>query len=227
MPQPLSALERSILDWLVEYVRRHTYQPSIREIGAQFDIKSTKTVSEYLQSLADKGWISRDASRSRGVRLLGLDLGADIVSVPHIDVHLSDPSLDDPLDTLTIDRRLAPSAACFFISMADDSMVDAGILEGDLLLIEPVAADEIEDDDLVLARLDGETAVRRFRRKGDTVVLEAAGATLAPVRISADAELVVMGRVGSVMRRLAGERRPDEGGRKRRGRRAGEGAVAT
>ncbi|MEJ2504605.1 MAG: hypothetical protein P8177_15060, partial [Gemmatimonadota bacterium] len=116
MPKPLTTLERDVLDWLIEYVRLHTYQPSIREIGAQFEIKSTKTVSELLQSLASKGWIERSASRSRGVRLLGLDLEADVVSVPFIDVHLADSAIADPLDNLTLDRRIAGTSASFLVS---------------------------------------------------------------------------------------------------------------
>ena len=82
MPEPLTSLERRILDYLVDYLKRNTYQPSIREIGRRFDIKSTKTVSEYLQSLAEKGWIERDPSRSRGVRLLTVDMSPRTVSVP-------------------------------------------------------------------------------------------------------------------------------------------------
>ena len=74
MSEPLSKMERRILDYLVDYLKRNTYQPSIREIGRRFGIKSTKTVSEYLQSLADKGFIEREASRSRGVRIVGLEL---------------------------------------------------------------------------------------------------------------------------------------------------------
>jgi hypothetical protein len=72
MPEPLTDLERRVLEYLVQYLRSNTYQPSIREIGREFALKSTKTVSELLQSLADKGWIERDPSRSRGVRLLGV-----------------------------------------------------------------------------------------------------------------------------------------------------------
>src|SRR3712207_8940291 len=74
MPEPLSKMERRILDYIVDYLKRNTYQPSIREIGKRFGIKSTKTVSEHLQSLADKGYIERDASRSRGVKILGMNL---------------------------------------------------------------------------------------------------------------------------------------------------------
>jgi SOS-response transcriptional repressor LexA len=80
MPNQLNELERRVLDYLVEYLRTNTYQPSIREIGREFSIKSTKTVSELLQSLADKGWIERDPSRSRGVRLLGVEMRERTVS---------------------------------------------------------------------------------------------------------------------------------------------------
>src|SRR5687768_3613055 len=101
MPKPLSSLERRILDFIVEYLRRNTYQPSIREIARRFGIKSTKTVSEYLQSLADKGWIERDPSRSRGVRVIGLDMQALTVTVPHYD-HL-DGNGDVPTNALELD----------------------------------------------------------------------------------------------------------------------------
>src|SRR5690606_39893502 len=93
MPEPLTSLERRILDYLIDYLRRNTYQPSIREIGRRFDIKSTKTVAEYLQSLADKGWIERDPSRSRGVRILGGDLNAETVSVPYFHDMVADGSV--------------------------------------------------------------------------------------------------------------------------------------
>ena len=200
MPQPLTSQERRILDWLVEYVRQYTYQPSIREIGAEFGIKSTKTVSELLQSLADKGWIERDSSRSRGVRLLGLKLDVDVVSVPHVDVHMSDPSLEDPLESLALDRKLAGSAGCFLISMVGNDMRDAGIRDGDLLLVEPIPAAELEDGDLAVARVEGETVVRRFGdRGGGRIVLEAPGAS---ALVTTAPALEVLGRVGAVIRRL-------------------------
>ena len=71
MPAQLNKVERRILDYIIDYLKRNTYQPSIREIGKRFGIKSTKTVSEHLQSLADKGYIERDSSRSRAVRVVG------------------------------------------------------------------------------------------------------------------------------------------------------------
>ena len=202
MSKPLTDLERNVLDYLVEYVRRNTYQPSIREIGAEFEIKSTKTVSELLQSLADKGWIERNSSRSRGVRLLGLKLDADVVSVPHVDVHLSEPTFDDPIDSLTLDRRIAGSAASFFVTMVGDSMREEGIRDGDLVLVEPVSMSEIIDGDLVLCRLAEEAAVRRFRRQVGEIVLDPPRLDHPPALVKGRGAADILGRVAAVVRRL-------------------------
>ncbi len=203
MPDALSSLEREVLDYLVDYVRSHTYQPSIRDIGAAFDIKSTKSVSELLQSLADKGWIERDSSRSRGVHLLGLDLGADVVSIPHIDVYLREPSLKEPLESLTLDRKIAASSASFMISMVGDGLRAAGIWDGDLLLVEPAAVEGLDDNEIVVARVAGETTVRRVHlgESGDPI-LSAAGPAAAAVAINRRTGVDVLGRVVAVIRRL-------------------------
>lgn len=201
MPRPLTDQELDVLEYLVEYVRRNTYQPSIREIGAEFGIKSTKTVSELLQSLADKGWIERNASRSRGVRLLTLDLSADVVSVPHVDVHLRDLSLEEPLESLALDRRFAPSPASFLVTMASDDMVGQGIRKGDLLLVEPVAVSELFDGDLVLCRLREETCVRRIQCRGDERLL-VSGRLDPSLRPEAAGANQVLGRVTAVIRSL-------------------------
>ncbi len=203
MPKPLSGLERDVLDWLVDYVRSHTYQPSIREIGAQFEIRSTKTVSELLQSLADKGWIERDSSRSRGVRLLGLELDADVVSVPHLDVALDDLgpddlTLDDFADNLTLDRRIAGSAGSFLVTMVGDTMREDGIRDGDLVLVEPLPVAELIDGDLVLCYLGDGAGVRRLRRDGDRVVLDAPR----PATRGGEDDHGIVGRIGAVIRRL-------------------------
>lgn len=205
MPQPLEALERDVLDYLVDYVRTHTYQPSVREIGAEFGIKSTKTVSELLQSLADKGWVERESSRSRGVRLLGLDLHADAVSVPHVDIHVDDPSLEDPLDRLILDRRLAGTSGSFLVTMVGDSMVGEGIRDGDLLLVESTSKAQLPDGELVVCRTDGETTVWRLRRREDGPVLVSGPDR--PVReLAGLREGQVLGRVNAVLRQLRTDR---------------------
>jgi repressor LexA len=145
MPKPLTSLERRILDYLVEYLRKNTYQPSIREIGKRFGIKSTKTVSEYLQALADKGWVERDPSRSRGVRLIGVEMSAETVTVPCLQASGN----GDSLEAFELDRKLAGATGTFFIAVHGDGLASDGIRDGDLLLIEPADASELEEGDLV------------------------------------------------------------------------------
>jgi repressor LexA len=192
MPEPLLDLERRVLDYLVQYLRTNTYQPSIREIGREFSIKSTKTVSELLQSLADKGWIERDPSRSRGVRLLGVDLDAATATVPW---------LEGPDTPMALDRRLGASAATMLAHAPDDALAAIGIRKGDLLLVEPVTARELEDGDVVIA-VDGEKPLlRQLVRRAGGYTLESAGA--APERtIALGGALQLRGRVVTVVRRL-------------------------
>ncbi len=199
MPEPLTKLERRILDYLVDYLRRNTYQPSIREIGRRFDIKSTKTVSEYLQSLADKGWIERDPSRSRGVKLLGVDLSSGTVTVPCYQGRMEP---DSAVDEFELDRKLAGASGSFCVSMSGDSMEGAGFRDGDLLLAEPIAVEDVENGDTIVAELNGVPTVKRYFRRGEEVVLEPANVNYPPTLVRVPSELNVIGRVIGVIRRL-------------------------
>jgi repressor LexA len=204
MPKPLSDLERRVLDYLVEYLRQNTYQPSIREIGRRFDIKSTKTVSELLQSLADKGWIERDPSRSRGVRLLGLEMNADTVTVPWYDRSV-EPGRDGRgrvLGAFEMDRKLAGPTGTFMIAMPDDALSSDGIRKGDLLLVEPVRPDAMESGDLVVARAQGAQLVRRLQRRGAEIALESSSVSFPPLTFRQASSVELVGRVVSVVRRL-------------------------
>ncbi|MEX2282750.1 MAG: hypothetical protein WEE89_09735 [Gemmatimonadota bacterium] len=162
MPKPLTSLERRILDYLVEYLRKNTYQPSIREIGKRFGIKSTKTVSEYLQALADKGWVERDPSRSRGVRLIGMEMNPATVTVPRLGHHLIP---DDVPVALELDRQLAGANGTFCVAMHGDGLAAEGIRDGDLLLVEPIDRGELESGDLVCyMHADEDPSIERHNR---------------------------------------------------------------
>ncbi len=206
MSEPLSKIERRILDYLIEYLRKNTYQPSIREIGKRFGIRSTKTVSEYLQTLADKGYIEREASRSRGVRILGLDLERpEVVTVPFYGkIAAGQPALsrDYLKSEYGIDPRLVGSPAAFFLEVSGESMEQIGIFEGDLVLIEPVAEDEVTNGEIVAARLGGESTVKRYFRRDDQVVLEPANPDFAPILVREYDDFTILGRVAGLFRRF-------------------------
>jgi repressor LexA len=199
MPKPLSDLERRVLDYIVEYLRNNTYQPSIREIGREFSIKSTKTVSELLHSLAVKGWIERDPSRSRGVRLLGVEMRARTVSVPVYE------SADTPAPSahLEIDRKLVGANGVYLVPARGDYLQEDGVRAGDLLLIEPVLPAAIETGDILIVSISGSAQARRCLRDVAGIVLEPTGVGEHPLRLaSAQMASAVQGRVAGVIRRL-------------------------
>jgi repressor LexA len=198
MPETLTDLERRVLDYLVEYLRTNTYQPSIREIGRTFGIKSTKTVSELLQSLADKGWVERDPSRSRGVRLLGVELHTHAISVPM--QHARRPDDLDGVDALELDQRIA-SRGTFLMVMQDQGLASSGIQRGDMLLVEPVEPEHLDVGDIVLATVNGTQVVRRFARSPNPV-LSSDDVNEATISLGASTNVLVDGRVISVVRRL-------------------------
>ena len=216
MPEPLSKMERRILDYLIEYLRRNTYQPSIREIGRRFGIKSTKTVSEYLQTLADKGYIEREASRSRGVRIVGLELqNARAVNVPFYGkIAAGAPALirASAYEEFAMDPKLAGSADAFFLEVRGESMEAMGILDGDLVLVEPAEPSEIRNGEVVAARLAGEATVKRYFARDGHVVLEPANTDFAPILVSPGEDFGILGRVTGLFRRFSAEQTETIGG---------------
>jgi len=126
MTEPLSQLERRVYHYLIDFLAENTYQPSIREIAKRFRIKSTKTVSDLLHALESKGYIQRDESRSRGVRLLGFAAAGQTQPVPYYGrIHAGEPSLLPEYRKyfITIDRRVVPTEDVFFVKIKGDSIV--------------------------------------------------------------------------------------------------------
>jgi repressor LexA len=186
---------------MVQYLRANTYQPSIREIGERFGIKSTKTVSEHLQALADKGFLERDPSRSRGVKILGVDLSAQTVSVPCFS-EVPDGRRPKADFHLSLDRRLAGEKGAFFVRAAGNDLAVLGVHEGDYVLVEPAAAAEVADGAIVAARLEPGSGFYRLTRNGAGTHLEALrpGGEITLVR---DADrLEIVGRVAAFYRRI-------------------------
>ncbi|HUH13584.1 MAG TPA: hypothetical protein VMK65_10755 [Longimicrobiales bacterium] len=203
MRKELTPLERTIFDYLVAYLRKNTYQPSIREIGREFDIKSTKTVAEHLQSIADKGWIERDPSRSRGVKLIGTEVYPRVLHVP---CYEQLPEGDDPFATpaparYAMDPDLAGVADAVFLRMPDDSLEGDGVRAGDLLLVERAGAEALDGGGLLVCRARGAGAVRHVRGGASGYVLESSSPDHAPLR-AGRSDLAVFGRVVGVFRHM-------------------------
>lgn len=205
MPPNLSEIERKILDYMVGYLRENTYQPSIREIGERFGIKSTKTVSEHLQALATKGFLERDPSRSRGVKILGMDLNAQAVSVPCFSTLPEDRSSQRASRAemfLTLDRRLAGDKGAFFVQARAEELASLGCLEGDYVLLEPAGVGDLANGAVVAARIDGRPSYYRFVRNGQAVHLHPIGGHGEATVVEDPESLALLGRITGMYRRM-------------------------
>jgi repressor LexA len=167
----LTATEEKVYQYLIEFLAANSYQPSIREIGRQFEIKSTKTVSDVLGSLARKGYIQRNQSRSRGLRIIGAQ-SASGRSIPFYDsVAGSGPALSVELrtDWVHIDRRLAPSETAFLIRIAETGLPECGVRPNDTVLVDPDLV--VTDGDFIVVRVGSKTIVRAANQQSGEEIL--------------------------------------------------------
>lgn len=202
---PLTEIESKILDFMVQYLRANTYQPSIREIGERFGIKSTKTVSEHLQALADKGFLERDPSRSRGVKILGVDLSAETVSVPCFNQVPADRSAlrsQNAETHLSIDKRLAGGNGVFFVRAGAGDLAVIGVEEGDYVLVEPVDVADLEDGFMVVARTGTGSWFHRTSGNGAGLKLESLRPGGEVTVVEDVSSLYLLGRVTAFYRRM-------------------------
>ncbi|MAM02565.1 MAG: hypothetical protein CMH51_03285 [Myxococcales bacterium] len=171
--QALTGIEQKILDYMVQYLRANTYQPSIRDIGERFEIKSTKTVSEYLQVLEAKGYLERHPSRSRGVKILGVDLSGGTVSVPCFSSLASGTSGEaSPESFLSLDPQFGGREGSFFVRARASELGVLGVGEGDLVLISPVELKEAEDGAVIVIGFGDSASFFRLSKSGSSFSLE-------------------------------------------------------
>ena len=201
MPESLTTLERRVFHYLIDFLADNTFQPSIREIARKFRIKSTKTVSDLLHALERKGYIERDASRSRGVRLLGYAGGGRTQPIPYYGrVHAGEPALlpEHRVGYLTADRRFLPTEDCFALKADGDSMIGRAILNGDFVICSPSL--EPKDGDIIAARLGERATIKTLTHRGETVVLEPANPADRAIEVGQGDDFAVLGVVCGVFR---------------------------
>lgn len=201
MPESLSALERRVFHYLIDFLAENTFQPSIREIARKFRIKSTKTVSDLLHSLERKGYIARDASRSRGVRLLGYSGAGQTQPIPFYGrIHAGAPALlpEHRQGYITADRRFLPTEDVFALKATGDSMIGRAILDGDFVICSPSVLPK--DGDIIAARIGELATVKTLTHRGKTIVLEPANAAEQAIEIKPTDDFAVLGVVCGVFR---------------------------
>lgn len=201
MPDSLTPLERRVYHYLLDFLAENTYQPSVRDIGRRFRIKSTKSVADILQALAKKGYIEREGSRSRGVRLIGYSALGGTQPVPlYSRVNALEPRLSEGNREryIAMDRAFVPADDAFFLRVADDGMLERGIHAGDLVLVNPSA--RAKENDAVAVRVGGECLVRLLAHRGAQLAFIPVKAEERELVVGPGDDFEVLGVIATVLR---------------------------
>ena len=200
---PLTPAERAVYHLLIDHLAEHTFQPSVREIGRHLKIPSTKTVTDLIASLEEKGYVRRGSGRSRGVVLLGFAGGVGTIPVPVMRIAASDESGAPTSDTLvcshhlTMDRTLVPSEESFLLSHAGMEIPAHAVRTGDLLLVDP--SGRATETALLVVQVAGRIMVRPLLERGVILRLGAV-ATQDEIQLSVRDDYAVLGVVAGVIR---------------------------
>lgn len=211
----LGERHQKILNFIEDYQRKHKHPPSIREIGEHCDISSTSVVNYYLDQLEKNGHIERDRKISRGVRLTGNTPLGDMLRVPvlgrivasePIPVPPSDFNFFTADDSVEIATSLMPTREkgrdLFALEVHGDSMIDAMINDGDIVILKP--AQDARNGDMVAVWLNdkNETTLKYFYKEKDGYRLQPANPTMKPIMIKKTESLEIKGKVVMVIRKV-------------------------
>ncbi len=200
--------QQEILDYISSTVEGRGYPPSVREIGEAVGLSSPSTVHSHLSALVKSGRLRRDPSKPRAIEVVadkqpsaGIARGG-VREVPLVGrIAAGSPILaeQDIEEVYPLPTSLVGKEPVFMLEVKGDSMIDAGILDGDLVVVR--RQQDADSGDIVAALIDGEEATVKRLRKGDgRVTLIAENPEYAPMVFTDGVE--ILGRVVSVLRSL-------------------------
>jgi len=201
--------QRQVLEFVDAEVRRRGYPPSVREIGEAVGLSSSSTVHAHLAALQDKGYLTRDPTKPRAIELrYDVESGAPVERRPvrHVplvgDVAAGTGVLaeENVEETLPVPEDFTGDGQLFMVRVRGDSMIDAGILDGDYVVVrqQPNA----DPGDTVVAGIPGEEGtVKTYLRRRKKVVLRPENADLEEM-VFDPSEITIYGKVVTVLRRL-------------------------
>ena len=209
MAKKLTRRQQTVLETIRTWIQERGFPPTIRELGKQLGIRSLRGVTTHLDAIAKKGFLKRD-SRARSISLLDLvapfqqairvpvvgriRAGTPVLAQEHVEAHVV-------IDGAWLGRKSSESALEHFaLKVHGDSMINAGILDGDYVIVrqQPMA----EDGNIIVALLGDEATVKRFFKDGDHVRLQPEHPSMEPLIVPKQEPFTVLGKVVAVFRHV-------------------------
>lgn len=202
MGAKLTPRQREILDYIRKEIRERGYPPSVREIGEAIGLSSSSTVHGHLARLEEKGFLRRDPDKPRAIEITGeRQLRQQrLVTIPLVGrVTAGQPVLavENVEETYALPYDLVRGDSVFMLRVEGESMIDAGIHDGDLVMVR--SQDSAANGEIVVALLDDEATVKRFFNEGDRIRLQPENTSMTPIYAR---DVKVLGRVIGLFRRM-------------------------
>ncbi len=215
-PFELNSREKAILKYIEKQIDVNGYPPSVREIGKAVGLKSTATVHTYLERLADEGYIARKDKMGRTLQLIKggkpyrpgynpkdaktVFAGKEMVDVPVVGkITAGAPILavENITDTFPIPLDFIGNSECFMLTVRGESMIEAGIFNGDYILIKK--QNTAENGQIVVALIDDEATVKTFYKEKDHIRLQPENSSMEPIIVP---NCQILGKVAGVFRKM-------------------------
>jgi len=210
----LSERQQEILDFLTAFTAKNGYPPSVRDIGNAVGLSSSSTVHSHLNALEDKGYIRRDPSSARAISVISretetssrggsdriLRLPRNVIELPLVgQVAAGLPTLaeENIEDSMLLPTQIVGDMGSFMLTVKGDSMIEAGILDGDYVVVkeQPTA----NNGEIVVALIDDEATVKTFYRESDRIRLQPENHTMEPIYAR---DVMILGKVIALLRTL-------------------------
>ena len=200
----LSQRQTNILEFIKQEIRKKGYPPAVREIGEAVGLLSSSTVHGHLQTLEDKGYIRRDPTKPRAIEIL--DSSSDIIEAKKV-VHIpivgrvtaGQPILavENIEGTFPLPVEVVRQDNVFMLRVQGDSMIGAGILDGDLIIVRQ--QNEARNGEIVVALIGDEATVKRFFKERTLIRLQPENPSMEPIYSQ---DVSILGKVVGVFRTL-------------------------
>ncbi len=203
MPGKITAKQQEILDYIKEQILERGYPPSVRDICEAVHLKSTSSVHAHLESLEKNGYIRRDPTKPRAIEILDDNFNfnrREMVNVPVIGrVAAGAPLLAEQNieNYFPIPMEYMPNQQTFMLTVKGESMINAGILDGDMVLVEE--KNTAENGDIVVALIDDGATVKTFYKEEGYIRLQPENDTMDPIIVT---DVKILGKVIGVFRFL-------------------------
>ena len=210
--EELNKREKAILKFIEKQVKEKGYPPSVREIGKAVGLSSTATVHGYIEKLTQKGYIRKEDQKGRTLKLLKGGLtesepeqksfysGREMVDVPVIGkISAGAPILavENVVDTFPIPIDFVGNSESFMLTVKGESMIEAGILNGDYILIK--RQETARNGEIVVALIEDEATVKTFYKENGHIRLQPENSTMDPIIVP---DCKILGKVAGVFRKM-------------------------